>query len=179
MSAGHPAFQQATDIIGNCIIFDLVNCFPQEREREHILSLSMRNPPGGEIKQGRFIDRTDRRAVRARHIVSIDFQFRFGLEGAVFIQQKPLANLIAVGFLGIGLHKDLALKHACGAVAKNLFEDLAAFAVHSIVRNEHRVIMVKGTIASTSARNSGMCIIACEFDDRFVSRQDAIYRQRK
>ncbi len=86
------------------------------------------------------------------------------IEGyTVVVQKQRLADLIPVGFLGVFLDQDLPLENTGCTVAKDLFEDLAAFAIDRIVGDKNRIVVMKITVPNSRASQMGKSIVAGQF----------------
>jgi len=107
--------------------------------------------------------------MRAGNVIGIDFELRFCQKLAVIIQQQGLADLIAIGSLCTRFNQDFALEHSYGAIAQDLLEQLAAFSIHRIMGNEHRIIVVKISIAETGAGHRHRGVIAQQLQNAFIA----------
>ncbi len=67
------------------------------------------------------------------------------------------------------------MEHACRTVAQHLLKDLTAFAIHRVMGDENRVVMMEVTIADAGTRHMGRGIIAGELDHAFVAGQRAVH----
>jgi hypothetical protein len=84
----------------------------QEGLDQHGLGLGFRNAAGAEVEQAVGIQRADRRAMAALHVVGVDLELRLAVDLGVLAQQQRLVHLVAVGLLRHLMHVDLALEHA-------------------------------------------------------------------
>ena len=113
----------------------------------------------------------------ASHVIGVNLQLWLGEELAVIIQKQRLADLVAVGFLCALFDEDFALKHADGTVAQHLFEHLPAFAIHRVMGDEDRVVMVKHPVAHSRTGHGGHRVVAGQLDHAFIAGQHAIGSQ--
>jgi len=161
-------------IFGQRRIFDFIQRLGQKGERQQISCLFVRHAARPQIKQGRFIDRTRSGPVRTGHIICINLKLGLSEELAILIQQKRLRNLVAVGFLRAFLNEDLALKHARGPVAQDLFEHLPAFAGQRVMGHENRVVMMERPVTDAGPCHMGNGVVAGQRQNCFIAFQRAI-----
>ena len=114
--------------------------------------------------------------MRANHVICVDFQLRLGQKLAVFIQQKRLANLITIGFLRARFDKDFTLKNANSPVPQDFFKHLPAFAIHRIMGDKDRIIMMKRPISHAGSCNMRNRIITLQAQNAIIAGQNAIHR---
>src|SRR5262245_50865302 len=78
--------------------------------------------------------------MRTFHIISVDLELRFCINGGVIAEQYVLAALVGVGFLRILAYTDLAVKNACAFSTDNSLIQFVAFAVRLFMVHQGMVI---------------------------------------
>ena len=109
-----------------------VNQHPPGRVRPDAASAQVEN---------RFVVQlADGRAVRAFHVVGVNFQLRLGIDAGILGKQQILVGLLGVGFLGDLADQDAAVENAPGPPIEDAIEILVAVAVGLGVLHHHVVI---------------------------------------
>ena len=79
----------------------------------------------------------------AHDVICKDFELRLGVKLGRLGQQKSMRDLMAIGFLRVAVHVDLALDDPARLVVEDQLEELAAFAFrHSMIDDERRIVML-------------------------------------
>ena len=114
--------------------------FVQEAEDEHFPRIFEADAPTLQVEQGVRIEAAGGGAVRALHVVGVDFKARHALRAGVVVQEDVAAVLARVGFLRAVSDVDCAVEVALGVVVQRAAHDLVAFAVFGVVAHVEVVV---------------------------------------
>ncbi len=88
--------------------------------------------------------------------------------------------LVTVGLLRALFDENFALKHTRRTVAEHLLKHLTAFAVHRVMGDEHRIVVMEiFTVTHTSPSDMRYCIVTNDVDNAFIAGQNAVRGQRE
>src|SRR6185312_5374601 len=93
-----------------------------------------------QVKEGIVLYLANGCAVRALHIVSINFKLRLGINLRVIGKQQVAVGLLGVRLLGVFVNDDPAMENAVSLPVQNPVVKLAAVAVRTGVLHEHVVV---------------------------------------
>ena len=111
------------------------------------------------------------RAVPANDVVGVDLELGLGIELRIRRQHQHLRHLLAVGFLRVRPHDDLALEDAARLVLQHALEQLAANAGrHRMIHDERRIHVLR-IARKKHAGEIELGILALECDGYAVARE--------
>src|SRR6266567_5066485 len=93
---------------------------------EKAFRLTLWNAARAQIEQRVLIERADRRAVPADHVVGEDYQLRLGISFGAGRKQQRLEELMRVRFDGAFAHQDPTLTDRAATPPNHAFEKLPA-----------------------------------------------------
>src|SRR3546814_2531281 len=129
--------QRRADALGG----DVVHALGQEGLDQHGAGGSLRDAPGAQVEERAVVEVAGGGAMAADDVVGIDLQFRLGVDLGLVGQQQHLAELVAVGVLGIAMDDDLALEHRARGVVDRSEEHTSA--LQSLMRISYAVFCLK------------------------------------
>ena len=144
-----------------------------ESTRERSSGLLPIESPRSQVKQGGFVELSDRRAVAALDLVGVDLQFRLGIDLCTVAQQQVVIGLLGIGAVRTSLHQRLAVPDATTAAG----EDAAVFLYRArgpdAVVDADVVVDVLPVIGDIQAADERSRVLACDIDVEVVPDQAA------
>ena len=80
-----------------------------------------RDAPLTHVEEGRIIELANSRAMRALHIIRIDFEHGLGVHTGLLRGSEVLIGHLRGGFLGTMLYQDLSSKSTCSLIVEHIF----------------------------------------------------------
>ena len=117
---------------------------------------------GAQVEERVFLDLADGGAVRAFHVVGVNFELRLGVDLRAVGKQQVAIGLLGVGLLRVLVHDDAAMENAVRAAVQNAVVELAAAAVRAGVLDQHVVIEVLLSAADEQAVDQAFAAFAGE-----------------
>ena len=129
-----------------------VQAFACEGEKQQAARGNFVDAARAQIEKRVLFDLADGRAVRALHVVGVDFKLRFGVDLRLIGKQQVAIGLLGVGLLRVLVHDDAAVKDAMCAAVENAVVELAAAAVRLGVLDEHVIVEMLAAVADETGR---------------------------
>ena len=109
-----------------------------------------RDAARAQVKDALVVQLADGRAVRAFHVVGVNFQLGLGVGGRVIGKQQVFVRLLGVGLLRDGVDEDPPVKNALRFVIENAVEIFMAGAMRLGVFDDH--VMVGELVATRQVK---------------------------
>ena len=120
---------QLLDVRARRAFLHAVEAFARERHEQQAARGDFVDAAGAQIEKRVFLDLADGRAVRAFHVVGVDFELRLGVDLRLIGKQQVAIGLLGVGFLRVLVDDDAAMENAVRTAVENAVVELAAAAV--------------------------------------------------
>ena len=151
---------QLLDVRAHGTFLHAVQAFAGERHQQQPARGHFVDSARAQIEQRIFFHLADGRAVRALHVVGVNFELRLGVDLRVIGKQQVAVGLLGVGFLRVLVHDDAAVKHAVRVAVEDAVVELAAAAMRAGVFDEHVVVEVLAAIADEQAIDQALAAFA-------------------
>src|SRR5258708_29679767 len=113
--------------------------------------------------EGRFcFEFADGRAVRALHVVGVDFKLRLGVNLCVVREQQVAVGLLGISLLCVLVDNDSSVKYAVRFVGQNAVVKLAAAAMRAGMLHEHVVVQMLASGSDEEAVDQALATFACK-----------------
>jgi len=96
-----PAPHQFVQFLAHGIVLHARNDFAGKGMNQHPTRVVRANAARAQIKNGFLVQLSNRRAVRAFHVVGVNFQLRLGVRCGVVGEQQVFVRLLGVGFCAV------------------------------------------------------------------------------
>src|SRR5215469_14860613 len=106
---------------------------------------------GAKIEKRVLFDLADGGAMRALHIIGINFKLRFGVDLRLIGKKEVAIGLFGVGPLGVFVHDDAPVKNSVGAAVEDAVVELAAATMRLGVLDQHVIVQVLAPVADEKA----------------------------
>ena len=157
---------------------DPVEHVARERVDQHVARLLQVESSRPQIEDRVLVELTDRRAVRALHVVGEDLELRLRVDLRIVGEQQRLVRLLGVGLLRVGPHDDLAVEDGAGVPAQDPFVQLVAAAVRLGVVDRRVIVDQPPAVREIQAVQRAVAALAVEHGDDVVPDQRAAERDR-
>ena len=156
---------QLLDVRAHGTFLHAVQAFACERHQQQPARRHFVNSARAQIEQRIFFHLADGRAVRALHVVRVNFELRLGVDLRGIGKQQVAVGLLRVGFLRVLVDDDAAVKHAVRVAVENSVVKLAAAAVRAGVFDEHVIVEVLPAVADEQAVDQALAALAAQERD--------------
>ena len=162
---------QLLDVRAHRAFLHAVEAFAGEGDKQQPSRGHLVDSARAQIEERVFLDLADGRAVRALHVVGVDFELRLGVDLRRVGKQQVAIGLLGVGLLRVLVHDDAAVKDAVRAVIENAVVKLAAGAVRAGVLDQHVVVEVLPAVADEQAVDQALAALAGQNRMHVVAHQ--------
>ncbi len=138
--------------------------------RQHRARFGFGQAPLARIEHRLLIQLAARIAVRALHVVGIDFQFGLGEDFRAVLQQQRIVLHLGVGLLRRPLDQELALKHAAPLAPRDGPNQLAHFAAFGMQRHAAGLVCMLSGFRQAHAIYPHARVFANKIDLRLDAR---------
>ncbi len=136
------------------------------------------NATRAQIKQRILFNLADGRAVRALHVVGVNFELRLGVDLRVVGEQQVAIGLLGVGLLRVFVDDDASVKNAVGMIVENAVVELTAAAVRAGVLDQHVVIEMLAAVADEQAIDQALSAFTGQHRMHVVAHQSSAEKHR-
>src|SRR5262245_47238595 len=112
----------------------------RKRVNQHALGGIRPNTSSAQVKNGFFIELSNRRPMCAFHIICVNFKLGFCVNSRVIREQQVLIGLFCIGLLGWLTYQDAAMKDSFRLTVQNAVEIFVAVAMGLGVLYHHMMV---------------------------------------
>ena len=149
----------------------------REGMHQQLPGQSLSDAARAQIKQLRFVELADGRAVVALDVVGVNFELRLGVDFRIFGQQQVVVGLVGIGLLRARMHDDLAVEHRVGLTVHHSAIVFPAGAVGLAMINERVVVHMLLAADQIQAVERGLAATGVERGRDVVAAQGGAQRE--
>src|SRR5947208_1643788 len=155
-----------------------VQAFTGKGQQQQAPSGNFVDAARAQIEQRVLFDLSDGRAVRALHIVGVNFELRLSIDLRIVGEQQVAVGLLGVGLLRILVHDNAPVEDAVRMAVKNAVVELTAAAMRASMLDVHVVIEMLAALTDEQAVDQTLSAFSGKYWMHVVSDQAASQQKR-